>query len=176
MWTDPSDAEVGAFLESAFTMVPGARVMIDTASGYGLSERNVGRWLSQHEQHKARAYIASKFGEEYNCVTGETTLDLTSTGALRQFRHSVELLGKVELLYSHLTSQISDEQAIAVLGDVELTKQLTGLKARGEGGLQLLGVSISHPKALREAMEAGQSVDRSNATPAARSARRALAV
>lgn len=96
--------------------------------------------------------LGTKFGEHFD--DGVTSVDLTATGAKEQFERSVQRLGKVDLLYSHNTSQVSESEAAAVLADRELTQYLRSLKETG--AVQFLGTSISHSGVLEQAMEAGR--------------------
>ena len=45
---------------------------------------------------------------------------------------SIAALGQVDLLYSHITSQVTAEVATAVLGDAKLTAALKEAKAAGQ--------------------------------------------
>jgi aryl-alcohol dehydrogenase-like predicted oxidoreductase len=152
----PEQQEIAHFLASVFELTPGNRIMVDTAAGYGESEANIGKWFrGQPTLVFDRAFIASKFGENFDTSTGVTTVALSAAAALSSFERSKQDLGgRIDLFYSHITSQISSDEAIEVLRDTELSEALIALKVRSDG-VQLLGTSISHAAALKTAMAEG---------------------
>ena len=147
--TPATAPEIHEHLEQALGAT--GAICIDTAAGYGDSEHRLGEWLRSQPHSRHRILLATKFGEQFDGVT--TEVDLTAAGAKAQFERSVELMGKVDLLYSHITSQVTDDQAATVLADQLLTDYLVSLKQAGD--VELLGTSISHSDALQRAMDAG---------------------
>jgi hypothetical protein len=167
----PSDAQIDQQMRTALALLPalpgnddapapagstpqGARLMVDTAAGYGDSERRIGEWLRSHEAEAARCVVATKFGELFNAESGETTIGLSAVDAERALSASTEALGRApDLFYSHVTSQLTPEQAVEVLCDGELTAFLC--RAKDEGLLGSLGTSCSFPAVVREALGRG---------------------
>ena len=151
-WKEPTQIEVNQHLHSAVMEVAssGNALLLDTAEGYGESEERVGAWLKSggvglHD----RIVICTKFGERHDCSTGSTALDHSAGAAERAFHESVRRLGRVDVFYSHVTSQLSERQAAKVLADQALAATLARL--RRESGC-LLGCSLSHESVLEEAL------------------------
>ena len=88
--------------------------------------------------------VSAQFGEVFDTETGETTVDLSSTAAEFQLAASIERLGKVDVFCSHVTSQLTAEQARAVYANDELRSFLK--TAKQQGTIALLGTSCSYPK------------------------------
>jgi len=69
-------------------------------------------------------------------------------------RASADALGgRIDLFYSHITSQLSEAEAEAVLADGELRAFLAG--AKSEGRVALLGTSCSYPAVVDNALARG---------------------
>jgi hypothetical protein len=82
---------------------------------------------------------------------GTTRVDHSASAAERAFRESVGLLGRVDVFYSHVTSQLSESEAAKVLANRDLAAMLQGIR-RSSGCL--LGCSLSHETLLQEALPA----------------------
>lgn len=152
-WTDPSEAEIDAHLHAAFQSVPSnVSLMLDTAEGYDKSEARLGAWLAKPENAGAlqSAIICTKFGETFDASTGSTVVDLSPTAAQRCLDSSRSTLGRVDLFYSHVTSQLSPQQAEDALANPELVTLLSKMKETGS--IALIGCSLSHEKVLEEAL------------------------
>eukprot|EP00040_Diaphanoeca_grandis_P023461 m.127569 g.127569 ORF g.127569 m.127569 type:complete len:264 (-) comp29283_c0_seq2:68-859(-) len=151
-YVDPEQTEIDQYLGDAFGLVPEDKiVMLDTATGYGFSEERIGSWLAKNPASQKRALIATKFGERFDTTTGATTVDLSAAEATKCLAKSQTLLGRVDIFYSHITSQVNAEKACAVLADAELTATLK--KMRSDGEVKFLGASISHKEALLEGLK-----------------------
>lgn len=112
--------------------------------------------LSHHKANPALSsdiLIATKFGEHFNTETAETTVDLSAQAALACLGKSLEKLGRVDIFYSHITSQVSAETARDVLQDSELKQSL--IKMREDGKVKMIGTSLSHKEVISEALENG---------------------
>ena len=97
---------------------------IDTAAGYGRSERKVGAWMPQH---RARFFLATKTGER------------TYEKARDQIRHSLERLQTdyVDLIQLHsLVDEAEWETAMGPGGALE-----AAVEARQEGLTRFIGVT-----------------------------------
>ena len=138
-WERPADAQIDAQIRLGLSLLssPEQQLMLDTASGYGESEQRVGAWLRGLGAELApRCLVATKFGETFDCATGETVVSHSATAAMSQLAASTEALGRVDIFYSHITSQLTEAQAEAVLADAELRAALSAAKAEGRvGGL-----------------------------------------
>ena len=160
-WQRPSDSQIDAVLRAGFALLADAdaggapqKLMLDTASGYGESEQRVGSWLTGNPALASRCVLATKFGETFDCATGDTTVCHTADGAMAQLEASALALGRpIDLFYSHITSQLTEAEAEAVLADEELRRALAAAKADGRVGL--LGTSCSFPNVVRAALTKG---------------------
>jgi len=154
-WQRPSDEQIDLMLSTGFDLLgDGAKLMLDTASGYGESEQRVGSWLTNNATLASRCVIATKFGETFNCSTGETTTCHTAAGAMTVLEASLLTLSRpIDLFYSHITSQLTEAQAEAVLADDGLRHALVSAKAEGKVGM--LGTSCSYPNVVRTALRKG---------------------
>jgi aryl-alcohol dehydrogenase-like predicted oxidoreductase len=127
----PAEQEVQAFLEGAFEL--GIR-FFDTAPAYGLSETRLGAFLkSLTVQQRGEIIVATKFGEHWNNETQEPFVNHTYQMLQSSLEHSIDVLGKIDILQLHKASiellESSDiEQAFA-----------SALRA----GVSFLGASVS---------------------------------
>eukprot|EP00037_Helgoeca_nana_P007353 m.67084 g.67084 ORF g.67084 m.67084 type:complete len:299 (+) comp18164_c0_seq1:314-1210(+) len=113
----------------------------------------VGAWSKKHPELASKIVVATKFGETFDTVTGETSVDLSADAAIRCLEASMRRLGRVDILYSHVTSQISNDAAQAVLTDPELNKVLREMRTSGK--VKLIGTSISHTAVILKGLEEG---------------------
>jgi aryl-alcohol dehydrogenase-like predicted oxidoreductase len=154
----PSTQEIDAYLSNCLARLPGKRLLLDTASGYGDSERVLGHWLCRQRTAlqgaaSSRLVLCTKFGETYDLTGGETRVDLSAAAAERQLQRSLELLGRVDIFYSHITSQVTAAEAKSALADATLRKALVEMKRSGR--VALLGTSCSHLEELQQAFQQG---------------------
>jgi len=143
--------------QTAFHLIPGV-VMLDTATGYSQTETKLGQWLSSHLDLMKRTYIATKFGGSYERdLAGDDDhgFDMSRTRMIQDFDRSASLLGKVDLLYSHLTNQVSFENSMKFLRDEEQQAMLMQWRDESKYGLQHIGASISNGKVLAAAAAEG---------------------
>ncbi len=155
-WERPADAQIDAQIRLGMGLLssPEQQLMLDTASGYGESEQRVGAWLRGPGKDLAsRCIVATKFGETFDGTTGETITSHSAAAAMSQLAASTEALGRVDILYSHITSQLTEAQAEAVLKDAELRAALSAAKAEGRVGS--IGTSCSFPAVVRTALTQG---------------------
>ena len=150
-WVRPTDEQIDAQIRAGLDLLssPEEKLMLDTASGYGESEQRIGAWLQgPGKEFASRCVVATKFGEKFDCVTGETVVSHSAEAAMSQLEISIAALGRVDIFYSHITSQLTEAQAEAVLADVELRAALSTSKAEGRVGS--LGTSCSFPAVLMQ--------------------------
>jgi hypothetical protein len=85
---------------------------LDTATTIPLSHHGhrsqVGMWLKSHAELRGCVLVATKFGEQFDTDTGRTAVDLSAAAAERCLDASERLLGRVDILYSHVTSQVGE--------------------------------------------------------------------
>ena len=83
---------------------------LNTATTIPLSHHGhrsqVGMWLKSHAELRGCVLVATKFGEQFDTDTGRTAVDLSAAAAERCLDASERLLGRVDILYSHVTSQV----------------------------------------------------------------------
>jgi len=153
-YTEPGWPEIEDFLSTSIQQLSShGKLMLDTASGYGDSEEKLGEFFRKHPGLRSKVVVATKFGETYHKLTQKTEVCLDVPSLQRQFQHSLSCLGSVDLLYYHITSQLSTAQSLAILRDTQLTAKLCEMRRDRVGGLQLLGASISNPEVLKTALE-----------------------
>jgi aryl-alcohol dehydrogenase-like predicted oxidoreductase len=85
---------------------------LNTATTIPLSHHGhrsqVGMWLKSHAELRGCVLVATKFGEQFDTDTGRTAVDLSAAAAERCLDASERLLGRVDVLYSHVTSQVGE--------------------------------------------------------------------
>ena len=153
-WTEPTQLEVNAHLHSSFMEVasnnPATAIIVATAEGYCSSQERLGRWLQGAGIGFAdRAVICTKFGERHDADTNTTALDHSPYAAERAFRNGTREMGRIDVFYSHVTSQLSEEEATEALENESLSATLQRL--RNESGC-LLGCALSHEFLLERAL------------------------
>lgn len=98
----PAESEARDFLEKAYEM---GIDFYDTAPSYGLSELRLGKFLkSLTNKERDRLTIATKFGERWDAETNIATVDHTYEGLVESLARSIDLLGKIDILYLHKTT------------------------------------------------------------------------
>lgn len=152
----PSAAQLDAQIRTALSLIPdGESLMLDTAVGYGDAQTRLGQWLRApaNTSTAARCVVATKFGEVFHVRLGRTVVDHSAAAAAAQLTDCIEALGRVDVFYSHVTSQLTPEQAAAVYADADLRAFLRAAKKLGL--VRLVGTSCSFPEVLRHAVDAG---------------------
>ncbi len=139
----PTDDEIESYLLEAFEKMgnPNGAVMIDTAAGYGLSEEKLGTFFKKHPHLLDKAFIATKWGETFNVKNEKSKQSYSWWSLWRSARRSWKMLGKIDLLYIHSAPMkaLRNKRAIA---------SMQKMKAKGQYGIRLIGVSISDEKTL----------------------------
>jgi aryl-alcohol dehydrogenase-like predicted oxidoreductase len=113
----PRASQLDGQIRTALSLIgDGEQLVLDTAVGYGDAQERLAEWLRDpaNAAAAARCVVATKFGEVFDKQSGRTMVDLSAAAASVQLAESIELLGRVDIFYSHVTSQISPEQAAAV--------------------------------------------------------------
>jgi len=75
-YVTPEMPEIEAYLDTVFARMGNEDgvVMLDTAAAYGFSEERLGQYLRARPDRHAKAFIATKWGEEFDVVTGTSTI------------------------------------------------------------------------------------------------------
>lgn len=118
----PDDQQVIALLEQAWES---GINLIDTAPAYGRSEQRLGHLLKKVRREWV---IATKAGEYFDAVSGESHYDFTPESLIKSIEHSLKTLQREELDIVLIHSDGNDEHIIRHHGALEV---LTDLKQRG---------------------------------------------
>lgn len=95
----PSDDEARQLLACAIAQ--GVRIF-DTAPSYGASEARLGNFLaSLGPEARAGAFVATKFGEQWEPATGEVAIDHSYDALARSLESSLQHLGAIDLIQLH---------------------------------------------------------------------------
>lgn len=132
----PSEKEAIEFLEFAF--IQGIR-FFDTAPAYGLSEERLGIFLKQLTQEQRNLItVATKLGEHWIASTLSTVVDHSYERLIQSLEHSLQLLGKIDILQLHKTKPdlVRNE---SVRKAFEYAKQ---------NGIKEVGVSVSDAESV----------------------------
>jgi len=138
-YTYPDSKEINDYLNKIFATMDNAEamIMIDTSASYGLSEKRVGEYFRTKKELLSRAFIATKWGEEFNISTGVCTLNHSKKNLIVSVKKSLSCLGKIDLLYIHRTS-------IEVLKDHEVIDEMKKIKKHHYGHINYIGASFSN--------------------------------
>ncbi|MBU4342484.1 MAG: aldo/keto reductase [Candidatus Omnitrophica bacterium] len=149
-YTVPGLDEIGNHLDKAFARMGNEEgwVMIDTAAAYGSSEEEIGKYLRKKPDLSQKAFIATKWGEDYNTQTKESSHDYSKKNLISSVDRSLSNLGKIDLLYIHGTGGL--DQVLGVLKDREVIGEMQGM--RKTRNVQYLGISISNTDILNTAL------------------------
>ena len=152
-WTPPGQEEVahhlGLFIDTAANMDRG--LIIDTAAAYRGSEARLGEALSSlpHETRK-RIIIATKFGEYYEESIRSNKTDFSKAKMVDSLQQSSRLLGQLDIVYMHITSKLTEDEAVRTLQNSELVTELLHMRFFGTFGIRKLGITISNASVLHE--------------------------
>ena len=137
----PEEAEVLRLLERAFEL--GVRYF-DTAPSYGVSEERLGRFLgSLTRAQRAKATIATKFGEHWDFSRNQPFVDHGFDALRRSLDGSAGRLGKIDVLQLHKTTP-------EVLRSSDLARAWEYAASLGIGRL---GASVSDAVSARLVLE-----------------------
>lgn len=128
-------------------------VMIDTATGYGYTEEKLGQFYNRYPHLAEKSFIATKFGHERH--GGPPVHSISVETLHKDIKKSAAYLPKIDLIYSHVTSSIPEEEALSFLRDNDVKKALLKYKEEHYGGLQYIGSSISNINVLTTAFAEG---------------------
>jgi len=144
----PEDKEILDFLHKAFSNMGNAQgtVMIDTAAAYGHSEEKLGVLLKANPAFYNKAFVATKWGEEFDLTTGTSVIDHSLARLKASTARSRSRLGKIDLLYIHGTTR-------AVLSDEAVMAVMRTMKQERYAGIKYIGASISQEEVLEYAAE-----------------------
>jgi anaerobic magnesium-protoporphyrin IX monomethyl ester cyclase len=146
----PEYEEVKSYLNTAFATIGwnNSMVMVDTAAAYGLSEETIGRYFRERPDLLSKAFVATKWGEEYDISAGKSDTVHSKERLIASAKRSLERLGKMDLLYIHRTS-------LEVLRNKEVRGEMQRMKDQHYGGLHFIGATISKEDVLETAVMEG---------------------
>ncbi|MCX5666146.1 MAG: aldo/keto reductase, partial [Candidatus Omnitrophica bacterium] len=139
----PEFDEVRNYLDGVFADLGNnsRAIMIDTAAAYGSTEEVIGKYFRERPDLFSKAFIATKWGEEYDTSTGKSDIDHSKERLIASTKRSLERLGKMDLLYIHGAT-------LEVLSNGEVMEEMRRMKDVHYGGLSLIGASISREDVL----------------------------
>ncbi len=143
----PEFGEVRNYLDGVFADLGNnsRAIMIDTAAAYGSTEEVIGRYFRERPDLFSKAFIATKWGEEYDISTGKSDIDHSKERLIASTKRSLERLGKMDLLYIHGAT-------LEVLSNGEVMEEMRRMKDVHYGGLSLIGASISREDVLERSV------------------------
>jgi len=157
-YTYPEKQEIETYLESAYARLGNQEgiVMVDTAASYGFTEERLGEYFRSHPAQFQKTFIATKWGERQNYDPAKGILeqwtfqpDYSVSNLKESVDSSLELLGKIDLLYLHMVGGATAD----ILRNQPLMDEMVRMKHEGQaGGIRFLGASISDEKVLEEAV------------------------
>jgi len=144
----PDRSEIEKYLEIVFNNLTNkeGRVMLDVAAAYGLAEQILGEILQDNPDWYSRAFIATKWGEEFDIDTERSVLDHSKKRLVASVKRSIRRLGRIDLLYIHGTT-------LRVLRNENIMSQMQRMKSERYGGINYIGVSISKEGVLETAIK-----------------------
>ncbi|KPA10942.1 aldo/keto reductase [Candidatus Magnetomorum sp. HK-1] len=142
----PDHKEVMDYLDNIFNKISNENylIMIDTAPAYGLSEERLGKYFAERKDFLNNAFIATKWGAEYDVITKLSSLHHTKEHLIFSVNRSISRLGKIDLLYIHGTS-------IEALKNKEIMNEMKIMKSQHIGNIKYIGASISEENTLVKA-------------------------
>lgn len=137
----PSKKETELFLLSAYTA--GVQ-MIDTAVAYGYSEEIIGTFLKSHPDIFKKVFIATKWGENFDVTTEESSTDHSVENLINSFKRSGKFLSRIDLLYIHKADA-------NVLSNKAIQNKMNVLLKTGR--IKYTGASVSNADVLRTCLD-----------------------
>ena len=151
-WVAPTQDEIVGHLKPLLGRAASAGVslMIDTAAAYHDSEARLGQALDAlSPEARERVVVATKFGEVYDKAADKIVTDFSISAMYKSLAASANLLGDLHVVYLHITSQISEEEAIQVLRTSDLFTEMLQIRFKGKYGVRKVGVTISNASLLQ---------------------------
>ena len=152
-YTDPSSEEIKLHLDKAFETMGNkdGMIMLDTSAAYGYTEERIGHYFQKRPYLLQKAFIATKWGEEFDVSTGKSTYDYSRNNLISSVNRSISRLNKIDLLYIHGTG--TPDEVLGVLSNKEVIAEMNTMKKENYGGIRYLGVSISNPDVFEKAVQ-----------------------
>ncbi len=153
----PDQQEISNYLDEIFDRLGNSegRVMVDTAASYGFTEKQIGEYFGAHPDRFQKVFIAAKWGErqEHDGSKGiweqwKFSPDYSLDNLRKSVVESLKHLGKIDLLYIHMVGGATTD----VLWDRAVIGEMVRMRKDHVGGIRYIGVSISDPKVLEEAV------------------------
>lgn len=147
----PTPEEVDQFMFAALKEIEGqesAKIMLDTANAYGLSEVVIEQFFKRHPELRNKFFIATKWGLRYDPSSEEETRDYSSANLTASLSQSISTLGTVDLLLLHGTRM----ETLLSLSPAVIPGMV---RAKQEGKTRFIGASISAEALLEQALNDG---------------------
>ncbi|MCJ9751406.1 aldo/keto reductase [Neorhizobium sp. BETTINA12A] len=142
--TPPPHPEAAkALIKTAFEK--GIR-FFDTAPAYAQSEQIFGQVLKERLINADAVIVATKVGEHWDNLSGNSYIDHSFTALSKSIRNSVELLGKIDLLQIHKADR----------DNVQSSDVMKALDFAAELGVKKFGVSVSDVATAEAACQTGR--------------------
>lgn len=98
----PSESDAMDLLQTAYEL---GISLFDTAPSYGLSEKRLGKFISNLNTHERKTIIiTTKFGEHWDEKSNQPYVDHSYDALVRSFETSYSLLGKIDAVQIHKTT------------------------------------------------------------------------
>jgi len=155
-WFHPDLFEVEFYLKEvvALASAPGESVLLDTSPGYGDAECLIGRALQNLKLSASKKLlVATKFGEYLDPISGEVIIDFSVERLHSSLTNSYALLGNLNIIFMHLTSNLCESKALEILNDLDLSTEVTLIREKRKYGVKMIGVTLSNVKLLTEVLE-----------------------
>lgn len=137
----PTEHEARVFLETAMSL--GVDIF-DTAPSYGESESRLGHFLAAlGTAERARAFVATKFGEAWDGASDEIVVDHSYAALARSLERSLDRLGHIDLIQLHRST--ADALCSAEVRRAFALARTLGVPA--------IGASVSRVEDARVALE-----------------------
>lgn len=125
------------------------KIIFDTAPSYGNSEKILGNIIQKLTlKQKNKVIVASKVGSYIN---GE--IDFSTKRIHKSLKNSYKLLGKVDIIYLHITSKLSLDEALKIIESRDLYYEMLAIKKLNKYGCKKLGITISNVELLKKIID-----------------------
>ena len=122
---------------------PLKKIMIDTSSQYGESEKRLSEYFLKNLQKRKKFLVSSKWGLKFD-KQNFSIKDFSLDNLNRSIEQSIKLLGKIDLYYIHTNPSINlNNLGFIINQNDEIQKKFISLKDKKVGGIKYLGISVS---------------------------------
>ena len=149
-WSEPSIEHILLNQLNPILCLSKKNIIIDTAPSYKDSEKKLSKSLKLiNPNHKSKYLIGTKVGL-YTNSKNEGVIDFSVERINKSLKRSYKLLGNLYIIYLHITSKMSFDEAMSIINNRLLYYEMISIKKVGRYGCQKLGITISSIKLLKE--------------------------